>query len=323
MLELSQCDVVTHNGICSEFVIPCTHVWNGCPWKGRRMLLSTHLTSCPYEAISGFFSVNNSRIAKLTEDNLVLRHKVDTLETLVQTMKQEMQIVKTVLGPWYHADRHYTYNTSPEFPLDTQPTSTSASRPLSFVQMPGSLPPSPFDTNNPLSSTASTSPDILAPYFPSESEDMSPFLPSSTRPSLEFIQSTARRPMHRSSLSTSQMFSSNARPPIPSSIAPLDLSTTLEGSLVGLRESLVTLSSTVDSLGRRNDIALTNETLRLNEEIMSLRANVQGLRMQVHAIMVDRNAQVTGRVDPPGSWPPPARFYHPPAMSNTPSITKL
>jgi hypothetical protein len=61
----------------------------------------------------------------------------------------------------------------------------------------------------------------------------------------------------------------------------LNLSTTLEGALAGVRASVVALAGAVDSLGRRSDIALTNETLRLNEEVMSLRANVHGLRMQV------------------------------------------
>lgn len=79
-------------------------------------------------------------------------------------------------------------------------------------------------------------------------------------------------------------------------IAPLDLGTSLEGSLLGLRQSLVSVAASVESLGRRNDIALTNETLRLNEEIMSLRANIHGLRMQVHAMMTNRNAQVLNEV---------------------------
>jgi hypothetical protein len=55
----------------------------------------------------------------------------------------------------------------------------------------------------------------------------------------------------------------------------------LEGSLAGLRESIVTLTGSVDSLARQHDIALTNETMKLNEELLSLRANVHGLRMQV------------------------------------------
>ena len=55
----------------------------------------------------------------------------------------------------------------------------------------------------------------------------------------------------------------------------------MEGSLAGLRESIVTLTGSVDSLARQHDIALTNETMKLNEELLSLRANVHGLRMQV------------------------------------------
>jgi len=64
-------------------------------------------------------------------------------------------------------------------------------------------------------------------------------------------------------------------------VAPLNLSTTLEGSLVGLRESLVTLSAALESQGRRQELALTTEGLRFSEEVGSLKAIVQGLRMQV------------------------------------------
>ena len=64
-------------------------------------------------------------------------------------------------------------------------------------------------------------------------------------------------------------------------VAPLNLSTTVEGSLVGLRESLVTLSAALESQGRRQELALTTEGLRFSEEVGSLKAIVQGLRMQV------------------------------------------
>jgi len=110
-------------------------------------------------------------------------------------------------------------------------------------------------------------------------------------------------------------------------IAPLNLSTTLEGSFHGLRESVVGLAASVDSMGRRHEIALTNETARMAEEVGGLRAGLHGLRMQIHAIMMDRNAQLTGRdgVGEGGGsgWmplpAPPARMYHPQPLS----ITKL
>ena len=64
-------------------------------------------------------------------------------------------------------------------------------------------------------------------------------------------------------------------------VAPLNLSTTVEGSLVGLRESLVTLSAALESQGRRLELGFTTEGLRVSEEVGSLKAIVQGLRMQV------------------------------------------
>ena len=64
-------------------------------------------------------------------------------------------------------------------------------------------------------------------------------------------------------------------------VAPLNLSTTVEGSLVGLRESLITLSAALESQGRRLELALTTEGLRVSEEVGSLKATIQGLRMQV------------------------------------------
>ena len=66
-------------------------------------------------------------------------------------------------------------------------------------------------------------------------------------------------------------------------IAPLNLSTTVEGSLVGLRESLVTLSAALEAQGRRLEHGFATEGLRVSEEVGSLKAVVQGLRMQVNS----------------------------------------
>jgi hypothetical protein len=107
-------------------------------------------------------------------------------------------------------------------------------------------------------------------------------------------------------------------------IAPLDLGTTLEGTLVGLRESMMGLAVGIDSVGRHSEIGLTNETLRLGEEMMSVRAQMHGLRMQMHGMMMDRNAALRSEegqyfqlpgLPPP---PPPNRNFGVP-----PSITKL
>jgi hypothetical protein len=95
--------------------------------------------------------------------------------------------------------------------------------------------------------------------------------------------STESHNYHRSRQSFSGVadlhMSQRALPLTP--VAPLNLSTTLEGTLNGLRDSVSAVSASVDSLARRNDIALTNESVRINEELGSLKYAVHGIRLQV------------------------------------------
>ncbi|KAL0068846.1 hypothetical protein AAF712_004177 [Marasmius tenuissimus] len=232
----------------------------------------------------------------LAEENDVLKHRVDTLESLLRVTGCELQAVKIALGPWYHNSQNATpsQSVSTELPNAFQPSSASTSHYLheENVGEPGPL------------SRPSGQPDALAAYFPAEDEI------------LDLPRSPPLHPTSRPPLGYSALFGQSWDPPntpgmrqtLNSAVAPLNLSTTLEGSLEALRQSIVTLSNSVDSLGRRSDIALTNETIRINEEMMSLKANVHGLRMQVHTILMDRNAQVTRRVqDSQESWLP-SRF---------------
>ncbi|KIY49097.1 hypothetical protein FISHEDRAFT_65545 [Fistulina hepatica ATCC 64428] len=273
--------------------VSCTQSVNGCKWQGPSTSLSRHLVSCPYEAIRGFFSLNEARIAGLVETNILLHRKVESLEQTLQTMKHEITALRTALGPWY------------------RPIASSTERPSSRRQP--SSPSIPFGELSRFYDTGGipNDTDPLIPFFPPEDDVMS-------HPDSQTGRHT--------------------------SIAPINLSTSLECSLSGLRESMVTLSASVESLGRRNEIALTNETRRLdgearrlNEEIMSLRAALHGMRMQMHLMMVDRNSQITERggdampMEP--GWLPPPRLYHPqmhppptpngPMMPPNPHGTKL
>ncbi|KAK7005644.1 TRAF-type zinc finger protein [Favolaschia claudopus] len=330
VLELPRCDLASHKPICPEAIVPCPQASNGCGWSGPRVTLtSSHQESCPYEAIKGFFALNNIKFAQVTEENLILRHKIGALESSLQIAKRDLQSAKTALGPWYRPDGVHpltatAYRTmsppSTELSPELQPASASTSTNPSFT-------PSHARRFSSLTNDAPTSPDHnLAPYFPPITEDY------------RASEIAARRRTLPAGWEPASPFGNTGTGSQHTQVAPLNLSTTLEGALDGVRESVVTLGSAVDSLGRRNDIALTNETLRLNEEIMSLRANVHGLRMQVHTIMMDRNAQVTGRSPDTqsfnaglnilgmggmgdGTFPPPIAprgFYgygHPQAMS--------
>ncbi|KAG7444933.1 uncharacterized protein BT62DRAFT_994956 [Guyanagaster necrorhizus] len=298
----------SHAETCSEAIISCVHASNGCSWKGkRRSFTPKHIPSCPYEAIKGFLSLHESKMADLREENLGLRNKIDALQGHLQNATRDLHAAKTALGPWYTQSlAHSIVERSPH--VQQRVTSSTPHVTESTV-------------SSPAPSTSADTPDIFAPYFP---EDES----FSAQASPEQLSSFSWRPLHGTSSNISQAWdpaSLTSRPVAQNNIAPLDLSTTLEGSLSGLRQSVVSLSASMDSFGRRNEIALTNEALRVNEEIRSLRANIHGLRMQVHAIMMDRNAQVTGRMQEmpsvDGPWTASSRFI--PGGPPVPSITKL
>ncbi|KAL1748734.1 hypothetical protein HDZ31DRAFT_59912 [Schizophyllum fasciatum] len=276
--------------------VACTHSSRGCPWKGRFASLSSdHIPSCPYEAIKGFFSINDTRFAALTSDNLLLRQRVETLEHTVKSMRHELDAMRTALGPWYRPETtvHIRSPPAPRRPLSSAPISQTPELHHAY--------------------TEDGAEDPLASYFP-PADDVPMDLAAQQR---RLRRASVEYNNHAPSSTTS------------AAVAPLDLSSSLEGAMVGLRESMVTLAASVDSLGRRSEIALTNETLRLNEEVMSLRAALHGLRMQVHAVMLDRNSQITGRVNEgeANGWlpgpPPPRPPFFPPMMSPNATITKL
>ncbi|KAF7361770.1 TRAF-type zinc finger protein [Mycena venus] len=334
-LELPRRDLPAHKITCLEALVPCPQASNGCGWTGpRATLASAHIPSCPYEAIKGFFALNTAKFAHLAEENLILRHKLDTLENAFQTTKRELHSAKTALGPWYRPDGVYPLSAyrpflpSAELAPDLQPASASPS---------SSATSSPSDARR-FSQRAGDAPNALDHALP---QDLAAYFPPVTPDEVYHDRASRRRTLPAGWEPLTPF--NGAGLPQHTQVAPLNLSTTLEGALAGMRESVVALGGAVDSLGRRSDIALTNETLRLNEEIMSLRANVHGLRMQVHTIMMDRNAQVTGRGAEnlnlgagasvlgvgvgggDGAWPlpmhpppPPRGFYsypHPQAMS--------
>ncbi|KAF4567522.1 hypothetical protein EYR40_006524 [Pleurotus pulmonarius] len=301
--EMPRSELNSHRETCAEVIVGCSQSANGCPWTGPRHAGKNHSISCPYEAIKGFFALNQERISAITGENAILRQKVDTLERQLHATKQDVQITTAALGPWYRSPRicpPITQRAAVDLPIDAQPSSASPSN-YSANRSP------PF----PAANTGGLPPNIIpadpfAPFFPRP--DASEQFNSSSPPELQSLNQFPGRRI----VSGSTPNGGDAMRPAQNSVAPVNLSSTIEGAFESLRESVVTVTTSVESLARRNDIALTNEALRLNEEIMSLRANIHGLRMQVrissrgsilesnpaskvHAIMMDRNAQVTGR----------------------------
>lgn len=214
------------------------------------------------------------RVAAVLEQNILLRHKIQTLEGLVHNCQRDMSTMKRVLGPWFQVGERATApasHVSTSIPMYRPPLDPSTSH----VDIQVSLPDLPSRSRNRSSPPA----DTLASYFPPELEAT-----SNSHISQTFPARLDRSPSGIDFLGSPQLdsypFITHAVPQAPL-VAPLNLSTTLEGTLHGLRESVVGLAASVDSMGRRHEIALAHETVRMAEEVGGLRAGIHGLRMQV------------------------------------------
>lgn len=202
--------------------------------------------------------MNDTKVAAFREENVLLRSRVDALEWLTNSMKREISTLKVALGPWYSSDASANGSSS---------SGQSTLVPSQYIPNTGVLEQMPLEV------------DTSMPY-----DSLGRLLIDEASSPPLFSPTGMPRMHHRASSSINvhrgQDTVHPSHPP-QNPIAPLNLSTTLEGSMEGLRTSLVSLASSVDSLGRRNDIALTNETMRLNEDVMSMRAAIHGLRLQV------------------------------------------
>ena len=235
------------------------------------------------------------------EQNLLLRHRVGTLEGTVASMKKEMGAVKSALGPWFHKARTPTASTriAPSEASERRRSRTEGDSRLGDEG--GGLDTASSTSGNGVermmvtgrSSLESTSSgqtshdaasglrapllrndgsrteDSLAGYLPGFGEFMPPQYPGGLP--------GVHHPSGMGVGGLSGLNGGNAQ----IHVAPLDVETSLVGTLEGLRESVVGVAAGMDLLGRRSEIALAQETLRLSEEVISLRAGIHGLRMQV------------------------------------------
>ena len=294
-----------HQETCPDVVVPCPQGPNGCPWKGSRYQVSTHIQTCPYEAIKGFFTTHDQKLTVLTQENSVLRHKLDALEGIVTSLKRELDAAKAALGPWYRPDfprQSLRYSPSPPEAASSsrRDSSESARRPFAGIVQPTASGGAAIESLHVQASMRPLQTDSsdIASYFPpaedlystaeatAATSDFPPFSLASTASSSSQVtsQQLGHAPRPLPLYSNYSQIPPLAQPPVspqPTPVAPLNLSTNLEGALSSLRESIVTLSASVDSLGRRQELAVNTEAMRTAEEIRSLRAVVHGLRMQV------------------------------------------
>lgn len=297
---------------------------------------------------------HDPRVSQLKEQNILLRHRVESLESMVQVFKKEMSAVKMVLGPWMRnamttqAPRNRSGSIN-----DPGPSTSIEPIPLPVIsessssiasQSPSIAPPSPPEStagDDSSSSHASPPPpsvinaEDLASYFPADDEVRVQRQAQPQNQQLQPSSPYAQRPRpghshHRSvpAVLSGDPYSNYASnfgytmghggyntmspsfpaytTPGPSSSTPVvhDLaisSPSILDTLQGLHSNLAGLSSNIDELNHKTDLALNliggggvtlmnggvvGEVLRLGEEVMGVRANVQGLRMQVHGMLM-------------------------------------
>lgn len=307
-----------HLEVCPEVTVPCLQSLNGCPWSGPRCDITGHTETCPYERIKGFFAINNTRLGTLETENANLRRQVSGLEAALAAVRRDVDNAKTSLGPWFRRPTDPFVSTP--LPRQERVMRRRLSIPLTTASFPRDsdegennnetqeyLGPQVTSGTSVHVSTSTTTEQAVNHFHPQSPSIMSN---ASFVDDLTLRASMPSYPQHQSR------------------VAPIDLTTSLEGCLNSLRASMVTISAGLDSLERRQDLALTTETLRMHEDVASLRAIVQGLRMQVHSIMMDRNWHISGRSGNGGneaggpelSGPHTSHAYGPPGELTTASI---
>jgi hypothetical protein len=258
------------------------------------------MSLCAYEAVKGAFAVRDTQISELKADNAALWHRTSALEGLVSILQHDMQALKLVLGPWCQKER------APIAPGHAIPSSFSTSEP-------NTAPRQPAELREAVAHPASTEVDGLSNFFSTMPQAGSSSIGTSEyhRPNLRDdrrlsmpLGLPAHLPWGHHHQTHPTPFGYNPAPPLSMplvslvaqvpSIAPLDLGTTLEGTLSSLRDSVISVAASVDANARRTEITQTADVARNQEDIGAMRVTLNGLRMQVHSLMADRNARIMG-----------------------------
>ncbi|KZV61546.1 hypothetical protein PENSPDRAFT_759354 [Peniophora sp. CONT] len=158
--------LAAHTSECAS----CPQSTHGCLWRGRADDLNdSHLKTCPYRSLNGFFAIHDSRAARLEEENRVLKVRLEATEGLVRTLLGDMVALKSVLGPFIPDAQVQTglqAEPSPSSSLGSSPArhdppSPHARSPSDFASyFPPALPSSPARVDP--SATGATSPGTLA-----------------------------------------------------------------------------------------------------------------------------------------------------------------
>ncbi|CAK9779476.1 unnamed protein product [Cutaneotrichosporon oleaginosum] len=289
-----------HRWVCTKALIPCTQSGRGCPSIMPRDELEGHLKTCPFEALSSFFTANDERFATLERRQEELRAENEGLRAQLWTLRR-FQIVPRSLRdgqvdglPLSPTAQEPSPTTPPSATLDETPNSspsTSATR---------------LDPPPPFSAPLPAQPTSAAPTSDTLSEQM-----------LHIPQSFLSPPPR---LSYTDWVLGRLPPP-----------SAYGDGCAALRAALIHLAAGLDASERRNEVRIMTETLRVHEEVATLRAIVSPMRMQVlsdrpNSPAISRFPSLSAHVAPhhlpPSELPtPPLSTSHSGPASEAPSDT--
>ncbi|BEI93722.1 uncharacterized protein CcaverHIS019_0601810 [Cutaneotrichosporon cavernicola] len=254
--QASQTDKMTtmahvHRWVCTKAPVPCTQSSRGCTAIVPRDELESHLKTCPFEALSSFFKVNDARFAtlerrqeELSAENEGLRAQLWSLrrtQIVPRSLRDGLDepLLPTAQEPSLTAPRSASRHESPSSP------SPSATR---------MDPPPPIPVIYPAVATIASTSDPLSP----------------TREQVLHIPQSFLSPPPR--LSYTDWVLGRLLPP-----------SAYSDGCAALRAAVIHLAAGLDASERRNEVRIVTETLRVQEEVATLRAIVSPMRMQVLA----------------------------------------
>ncbi|ADV24027.1 conserved hypothetical protein [Cryptococcus gattii WM276] len=139
-------DAHTHKWRCPQVCIPCPHSGKGCSSIIPRSDLQAHLSTCPFEAFSGFFEMNDARLKSLTS-------RAERLEEELESMREHLKRMEGNVEALGHMRREtgddWRWREAGRMPLGDTPSPVISSNdnlnsqiPLIFSSSPSTLTPS-------------------------------------------------------------------------------------------------------------------------------------------------------------------------------------
>lgn len=163
-------DAHTHKWRCPHVRIPCPHSARGRSSIIPRSDLQAHLSTCPFEAFSGFFEMNDARLKSLTSRAERLEEELERMREYMKRMEGNVE----ALGHMRETGDDWRWREAGRMRLGDTPSLVI---------------PSNDNPNSQIPPIFSSSPSTRTPFHPSPQPAI-----SSVHPSISVLSSGRTRP---------------------------------------------------------------------------------------------------------------------------------